>query len=58
MPVIRYTLAEGNCTASVLTYGGILQSLMVPDRDGAPTDVVLGFDTVSLLHWCADRMLC
>jgi aldose 1-epimerase len=30
-------------TASVLTYGGIVQSLRVPDARGASADVVLGF---------------
>lgn len=28
----------------VLTYGGILSSIVVPDRDGRPGNVVLGFD--------------
>ena len=32
--------------ARILTYGGILQSLLVPDRDGNLADVVLGFDTL------------
>ncbi|WP_434705704.1 galactose mutarotase [Pseudomonas sp. Z1-12] len=32
--------------ATVITYGGILQSLIVPDKNGMTTDVVLGFDDV------------
>ncbi|MFJ4346509.1 aldose epimerase family protein [Pseudomonas sp. NPDC089401] len=32
--------------ATVITYGGVLQSLMVPDRHGKVEDVVLGFDDV------------
>ena len=32
--------------ASIMTYGAIIQELWVPDRDGKPADVVLGFDTV------------
>ena len=45
-PVERYTLTDGSCSASILTLGGVLQSLIVPDQNGAPTDVVLGFETV------------
>ncbi|WPP01883.1 aldose epimerase family protein [Pseudomonas sp. HR96] len=32
--------------ASVLTWGGVLQSLVVPDKHGKPADVVLGFDDI------------
>ncbi|HAM36183.1 MAG TPA: galactose-1-epimerase [Elusimicrobia bacterium] len=32
--------------AAVTNYGGRLVSLLVPDKDGRPTDVVVGFDTV------------
>jgi aldose 1-epimerase len=32
-------------TARVLTYGATLQSLVVPDREGKPGDIVLGHDT-------------
>ena len=42
--VHRYTLAnDQGMTVRVLTYGGILQSIEVPDRDGRPANVVLGF---------------
>lgn len=65
--VERYTLTEGAFSASILTYGGALQSLIVPDRNGKPTDVVLGFDTIedyetqdcyigALLGRCANRI--
>ena len=30
----------------VTNYGGIITSLKTPDRNGAPADVVLGFDTI------------
>jgi aldose 1-epimerase len=30
-----------------ITYGGIITSLLVPDRDGAPGDIVLGFDSAA-----------
>jgi aldose 1-epimerase len=33
-------------TAKVMTYGAILTELHVPDRDGKPADVVLGFDNL------------
>ena len=31
-PVERYTLSEGEMSVSVLTYGGILQSIVLPDK--------------------------
>jgi len=43
-PVHRYVLSNGDVEIGVLSYGGILQSLRVPDREGRPGDVVLGFD--------------
>ncbi|HEY0000625.1 MAG TPA: aldose epimerase family protein [Actinoplanes sp.] len=43
--VDRYTLANGRgMRAAVVTYGGILQSLEVPDRHGTAANVVLGFE--------------
>lgn len=44
--VTRYILADGNLQACILNFGGILQSLQVPDRNGQLADVVLGFDTL------------
>jgi len=32
---------------SMLTYGGIVRSLVVPDANGAGTDVILGFDSLA-----------
>lgn len=44
-PVETYTLeAPGGATMKVLTFGGIITSLNVPDRAGQLADVVLGFD--------------
>lgn len=43
--VTRYWLRDGACSAAVLTYGGVIQSLLVPGRDGRPVDIVLGFDS-------------
>ncbi|MFE2376867.1 aldose epimerase family protein [Streptomyces sp. NPDC059398] len=42
-PVHRWTLERGGTRVRVLTYGGILQSVEVPDRTGAATGVALGF---------------
>jgi len=37
-------LANGNgMSATVITVGATLQALLVPDRDGSPADVVLGY---------------
>jgi len=33
--------------AHVITYGATLQALLVPDRNGEPADVVLGFDELA-----------
>jgi aldose 1-epimerase len=37
-------MREGSIEVSVLTYGALIQSLIVPDRSGALADVVLGFE--------------
>ncbi|WP_328538947.1 aldose epimerase family protein [Streptomyces sp. NBC_00344] len=42
-PVHRWTLERGGTRVRVLTYGGIVQSVDVPDREGARTGVALGF---------------
>ena len=45
--VYRYTLtAPDGLTVRILTYGGIVQSVQVPDGQGRPVDVVLGFATL------------
>ncbi|MDC0768198.1 aldose epimerase family protein [Streptomyces sp. HD] len=41
--VHRWTLERAGVRVRVLSYGGIVQSLEVPDREGRATDVVLGF---------------
>ena len=38
------TLRDGALTCEIITYGGAVRSLSVPDRAGNPVDVVLGFD--------------
>lgn len=37
---------DGGHVCKVITYGGAVRSLIMPDRDGKPVDVVLGFDTL------------
>jgi aldose 1-epimerase len=45
-PVEIFTLNDGAYEARIGTYGGIVVSLKVPDRNGKPADVVLGFDNL------------
>lgn len=45
--VERYTLRSGPMELEVITYGGAIRALRVPDRTGRLTDVVLGYDTVA-----------
>jgi aldose 1-epimerase len=46
-PVEMYTLSNANgMEITVLTYGAIIQSIMVPDKDGKPGNVALGFDNL------------
>jgi aldose 1-epimerase len=43
-----YTLTKQNgVEARITNYGGIVQSLTVPDRKGESADVILGFDTLA-----------
>src|SRR5579863_3680723 len=41
-----FTLRDGPYEARIATYGGIVVSLIAPDRNGKSADVVLGFDNV------------
>ncbi|MCD8357213.1 MAG: galactose mutarotase [Clostridia bacterium] len=65
--VERFWLTDDKCQVGILTLGGTIQSLYVPDLDGNMTDVVLGFDSVqayenqtcyigALLGRCANRI--
>ncbi|WP_030598994.1 aldose epimerase family protein [Streptomyces fulvoviolaceus] len=42
-PVHRWTLERAGVRVRILSYGGIVQSAEVPDRDGRVANVVLGF---------------
>ena len=44
--VEEYTLRDGDLSCGIITYGGALRSLLVPDREGKPVDILLGFDTL------------
>lgn len=47
-PVEIYTLTNAKgIEARIMTYGGVLVSLKVPDRSGKFADVVLGFDNLA-----------
>ena len=46
-PVTLYTLTNANgAVVKIITYGGIVTELHVPDKDGKMADVVLGFDNL------------
>jgi aldose 1-epimerase len=44
----QYTLKRFGITMKVIPLGGIITNLMVPDKDGNPGDIVLGFDEENL----------
>jgi aldose 1-epimerase len=41
-----YTIKSGALEAQITNYGGLVTSLMVPDRHGKMADVVLGYDAL------------
>lgn len=45
--VLAFTLTDGARKATVLNLGGTIQSIVVPDRNGNPTDVLLGYNDVA-----------
>lgn len=45
-PVEIYTLKSKSTEVRIMTYGGIVVSLKVPDKSGKSSDVVLGYDTL------------
>ncbi len=46
-PVEEYTLRKGSMMCKIITYGGALRCLEVPDRFGMPVDVALGYDALT-----------
>lgn len=45
--VLAFTLSDGEKSAVILNLGGIIQSITVPDKNGNPTDVILGYHDVA-----------
>jgi len=46
-PVVLYTLRNASgAEADIMNYGGIVQKLIMPDRQGNLADVVLGYDNL------------
>lgn len=41
-----YTLKNGDAEVNIITYGGAIQSIKVPNRNGKLVDVCLGYDDV------------
>ncbi len=44
--VYLYTLKNDEVTVSITNYGGIITSILAPDKAGTAEDIVLGFDTL------------
>lgn len=44
--VYAFTFQDGQRKMKALDFGGIIQSLVVPDKNGEPTDVLLGYDDI------------
>ncbi|MGQ8338238.1 aldose epimerase family protein [Sunxiuqinia sp. A32] len=42
-----FVLSNGNVEVSITNFGGIITSLIVPDKEGKSENIVLGFDDVS-----------
>ncbi|HEX6524781.1 MAG TPA: aldose epimerase family protein [Streptosporangiaceae bacterium] len=45
--VFRYVLSNGKMSVAIITYGGDIQEINLPDRWGKSADVVLGFKTLN-----------
>lgn len=45
-PVALYVLTKEKMAAKIMTYGATVTELHIPDREGKPADVVLGFDNL------------
>lgn len=45
--VLAFTFTDGANSATILNFGGRIQSIVVPDRNKAPTDVILGYNDVA-----------
>lgn len=43
--IYAYTIKNKNMTVKISEYGAAVTSIIVPDRNGAQRDIVLGYDT-------------
>ncbi len=50
--VLLFTLGDERSYVQILNLGGILQAVVVPDKDGKPTDVVLGYPDAKAAEAC------
>ncbi len=54
-----FTFTNGKGVAlSVINYGGIITSLIAPDKNGTPADIVLGYDTLAEYESCSKFLGC
>lgn len=44
--VFKYTLTNGTLEADIITYGSTVTSIRFPDKNGSPTEVALGWQTL------------
>ena len=44
--IYKYLLTNGSCEVEVISYGGIITSIKVPDKSNNLIDVTLGFETL------------
>lgn len=44
--VNKYTISRNNMIVSLLTYGATVAEIIVPDKNGIATDVLVGFDDI------------
>ena len=44
--IYKYLLTNGQCEVEIITYGGIITSIKVPDKNNNLIDVALGFETL------------
>lgn len=46
-PARLFELSNGVVTVRISDFGGIITSVLAPDRNGVPDDIILGYDTVA-----------
>lgn len=57
--VEQYRLGNNHqVEVSIITFGGIVTSFVIPDKAGNPVDIVLGYDTLQQYESCGISMGC